>query len=403
MRQGGPGRITRLAIFGEDFWVNHLASGLTERYGEKLVVEAFPSVTHSAGSIRVVCALLRSDVTLSVGLLEQVIQPYAPVTGPQESRTCVHFSETHSLLTHRSVSQCALSLSAHGFWFCREQRIQICMAYRDDQAHATENGSDFMYWIGSDVTLALQRHEETPRLTRRWTCSNAPHSLTVAQHLTDELLTIGVHSVVRPFPKPLPGGPIPSLPPRLTVLAYLPSSRFAFYGGTTVLEAARRLQDVEFLIIGGAMPAGEQAYDNVTVLGMQSDMYAVYERATVLGSPDGARRLSVNRGRSTEPRAICHTLVRTTVLHTCCSWRHRVTSSCTSPTTGAPRRREPDPSGGSGRVGEARVRSRYQIQRAASDPSWGLPGVTIRALTTPFSRGYALWIQQSRCVPTTMR
>lgn len=279
MRQGGPERITRLAIFGEDFWVNHLASGLTERYGERLVVEAFPSATHSAGSIRVFCALLRSDVTLSVGLLEQVIQPYAPVTGPQESAVRA-LAKRILFDTRVGLAMRALVIRTR-FWFAENSASRyawlIAMSRRMRPKRA-----DFMYWIGSDVTLALQRHEETPRLTRRWTCPDAPHSLTVAQHLADELLTIGVHSVVRPFPKPLPGGPIPSLPPRLTVLAYLPSSRFAFYGGTTVLEAARRLQDVEFLIIGGAMPAGEQAYDNVTVLGMQSDMYAVYERATVL-------------------------------------------------------------------------------------------------------------------------
>jgi hypothetical protein len=65
------------------------------------------------------------------------------------------------------------------------------------------------------------------------------------------------------------------------VLTYLPNERFEFYGGSLVLEAASRIPDVRFVVVGGdgnTMPSPS----NVAWDGWVSDLSEHYARTSVL-------------------------------------------------------------------------------------------------------------------------
>jgi hypothetical protein len=72
-----------------------------------------------------------------------------------------------------------------------------------------------------------------------------------APWLAEELQTIGVPASCVWLPSQLPTGDVPPLPNVFTVGSYIPDSRFEFYGGPLIYEAARRLPFVRFLIFGG--------------------------------------------------------------------------------------------------------------------------------------------------------
>jgi len=115
---------------------------------------------------------------------------------------------------------------------------------------------EFLYWIGSDVLSILEQtangslSEAGARTIARGV------NLTVAPHLSMELLDAGIASSLLEYPKPLPevSEDLEPLPTEFTVLTYLPTARFEFYGGLSIVEAARQLPDIRFRIIGGERP-----------------------------------------------------------------------------------------------------------------------------------------------------
>jgi glycosyltransferase involved in cell wall biosynthesis len=71
------------------------------------------------------------------------------------------------------------------------------------------------------------------------------------------------------------------LPAEFSVLSYVPGARFAFYGGPTIMAAARRLPDVRFDIVGRGDPV-PGAPPNVRWHGWVDDMAERYADATVV-------------------------------------------------------------------------------------------------------------------------
>ena len=131
------------------------------------------------------------------------------------------------------------------------------------------------HWIGSDVLRArepLVHEQNATGLVEHWA---------VAAHLVDELAEAGITASVVPLSvvdtvaaTPLPGPP-------LTILSYLPTRKFDFYNGATVLSLASRFPDVRFLIVGDD-GTGRGASKNVEFLGYQREMDSIYARSHAL-------------------------------------------------------------------------------------------------------------------------
>jgi hypothetical protein len=131
------------------------------------------------------------------------------------------------------------------------------------------------HWVGSDVLRVrepLVQEQNATGLVEHWA---------VAAHLVDELAEAGIAATAVPLSvvDPVVAAPLPSQP--LTILSYLPSRKFDFYNGATVLSLASRFPDVRFLIVGS--DGGDRvASKNVEFLGYQREMDPIYARSHVL-------------------------------------------------------------------------------------------------------------------------
>jgi hypothetical protein len=98
--------------------------------------------------------------------------------------------------------------------------------------------------------------------------------------LADELRSVGLQATVcRLLPSSIEAEVIP-LPGVFRVLSYWFDDRRSFYGGDTIIELARRMPDVEFLI-AGAFGKGAVAPANVRFLGRVTDMDPIYAQTSV--------------------------------------------------------------------------------------------------------------------------
>ena len=131
------------------------------------------------------------------------------------------------------------------------------------------------HWIGSDVLRAreaLVQEQNATGLVEHWA---------VASHLVDELAVAGIAASTVPLSVVDNVGVMPLPPPPLTILSYLPSRKFDFYNGATVLSLASRFPDVHFIVVGDD-GADRGATKNVEFLGYQRHMDAVYARSHAL-------------------------------------------------------------------------------------------------------------------------
>jgi hypothetical protein len=147
---------------------------------------------------------------------------------------------------------------------------------------ALPNAKGIHYWIGTDVLNTLT---EARAGTLRWAPLSGSRDdlhLAAAPWLVAELEEVGLRSkvahVLPMSPAPLEPAPMPT---EFTVLSYLPGDRFAFYGGPQTLEAARRLPDVRFDIVGRGEPHAS-APPNVRWHGWVQDMGERYAQASVV-------------------------------------------------------------------------------------------------------------------------
>ncbi len=138
------------------------------------------------------------------------------------------------------------------------------------------------YWLGTDVQDTL-REARAGTVAGGLARARRDLHLADAAWLADELREVGIEAAHVPVPQPYPVPPVvPPLPERFRVLTYLPGDRFAFYGGDVVLEAARRLPDVGFDVVGRTGEAAAGAPPNVTFHGWVPAMAPLYAAATVV-------------------------------------------------------------------------------------------------------------------------
>lgn len=134
------------------------------------------------------------------------------------------------------------------------------------------------YWIGTDVMQAVAEFAAGNRpyfLIR----SLADVHLANAPWLAEELHTIGLTPQTVLFPVSRAAPPARNTltwPDRFAVMAYIPDHRHGFYGGDSLVEAARRLPEVEFLVTAGTGDWLSAPPDNVKFLGMRNDMGRIY-------------------------------------------------------------------------------------------------------------------------------
>jgi hypothetical protein len=139
------------------------------------------------------------------------------------------------------------------------------------------------YWLGTDV---LETLGEAQAGTLRFAAVGATRDdlhLAVASWLAAELASIGLHAVTAdvPYPYRSPDEP-PPLPAEFRVVTYLPGDRFDFYGGGAIMEAAHRLPDVGFGVVGAIGSSPPPALPNVTWHGWVEDMTPHYAGASVV-------------------------------------------------------------------------------------------------------------------------
>jgi hypothetical protein len=145
------------------------------------------------------------------------------------------------------------------------------------------NAAPCHYWLGTDV---LETVKETDAGTIRIAAVSSARDdlhLTVAPWLTAELESVGIAATTVLLPPPHPAPEVaPPLPSEFRVLAFLPANRFAFYGGDTVVETARRLPDVRFDVVGSVGEQTRSAPANVRWHGRVSDMPLRYAETSVV-------------------------------------------------------------------------------------------------------------------------
>ncbi len=139
------------------------------------------------------------------------------------------------------------------------------------------------YWLGTDVMDTLAESRAGTLRRRAVDMARADLHITTAPWLAVELQELGYNAEVVHVPQPYEAPAVPSpMPETFRVLTYLPGDRFAFYGGEVVLEAARRLPDITFDVVGPPGPAERPVQPNVTWHGWVAGMNDLYARAAAV-------------------------------------------------------------------------------------------------------------------------
>jgi hypothetical protein len=164
------------------------------------------------------------------------------------------------------VPFCDIVYQVGGGPFVRPRIFDICKAV---------HRRVIKHWVGSDVLRARETRvveQHATGLVEDWA---------VSAKLVEELRHAGIDAKQVPLSALYPVDMRPIPPEPLTVLAYLPSVKFEFYGGEVVLSLAERFADTRFLVVGSD-GAGRVAPKNVSFLGHRRDMEAIYASAHVL-------------------------------------------------------------------------------------------------------------------------
>ncbi len=139
------------------------------------------------------------------------------------------------------------------------------------------------YWLGTDVLNTLEEARAGTLRQAIFASARDDLHLADAPWLVSELESVGLHATTAHVPQPYraPSVTLP-LPREFSVLTYLPTDRFDFYGGATILEVARRLPGVQFDVVGSRGDTAPSAPDNVRWHGWVDDMAARYASATAV-------------------------------------------------------------------------------------------------------------------------
>jgi hypothetical protein len=139
------------------------------------------------------------------------------------------------------------------------------------------------YWVGTDVLNTIQDFKTGTLRQRSYRQARKDHHLADATWLAEELLEVGIKALPKTITIPeLQVGDVPPLPSHFSVLSYIPDRRYSFYGGNTIYEAARRLPDIRFDVVGGSGEWVPKPLPNLVFHGWQKDMKSFHRNATVL-------------------------------------------------------------------------------------------------------------------------
>ncbi len=139
------------------------------------------------------------------------------------------------------------------------------------------------YWLGTDVLNTTQDFKAGRLRRRPYARATKDHHLADATWLVEELTEVGIKALPKTITIPeLLVGDTPHLPSRFSVLSYIPDRRHSFYGGNCIYEAARRLPDIRFDIVGGSGAWVSKPLPNLVFHGWQQDMKVFHRNATVL-------------------------------------------------------------------------------------------------------------------------
>lgn len=139
------------------------------------------------------------------------------------------------------------------------------------------------YWLGTDVLDTLEEARAGTLRRAALSSTTGDLHLAVAPWLVSELQTVGLGSAFALLPPPVPApAVVPPLPAEFTVLTYLPAARFDFYGGATILEAARQLSTVRFEVVGAPEERPKPTTRNIHWNGWVDDMPQLYARTSVV-------------------------------------------------------------------------------------------------------------------------
>ncbi len=140
-----------------------------------------------------------------------------------------------------------------------------------------------MHWTGSDV-LDEQKSNGAPDADP-WILRNVEH-WAVSDWLAREVKLLGLGCESIPLPSPfVPDRPTP-LPKQFSVLLYMPVvSRRLLYGLDQMLEVARSLPQIPFVLVGLQEGPIENPPANLRIHGRVRDLKAFFEESTVLWRP----------------------------------------------------------------------------------------------------------------------
>ncbi|GAA4018275.1 hypothetical protein GCM10022631_34050 [Deinococcus rubellus] len=141
----------------------------------------------------------------------------------------------------------------------------------------------FFYWIGTDVTDAINDAREEKNTIFFKLLIKHRH-ISGGTNLTDELKIIGINSTTLPIPLKFPpelsgierswGGK------RMTVLTYIPDFRHEFYGGEMIFGAAKALPEIEFIVMGGEGSWLKESIENLQFVGWVENPREYYIKST---------------------------------------------------------------------------------------------------------------------------
>jgi hypothetical protein len=139
------------------------------------------------------------------------------------------------------------------------------------------------YWLGTDVLNTTEDLKAGKLRQRCYARAKKDHHLADATWLAEELQKIEIEALPKTITLPeIVMGDTPDLPSEFSVLTYVPDSRYRFYGGDAIYEAARNFPHIRFDIVGGSGLWVSKALSNLVCHGWQSDMTRFYRNATVV-------------------------------------------------------------------------------------------------------------------------
>lgn len=234
IRHSRTRRLRVMFVGFESFWMQVLVNGLSTRYADILDCSWLQWPSAWPERARFVLAMLRTDLVVRVGM-------------PFEFR-----SETNRLWLH---------------WVVRSRRVR-----------------GVNYWIGQDALIYRDRSSSGDRTKDEDLALAALAHFASTENVAALLRSFGVPARTVVFPSPdreVPREP-PSLPDAFRVLLYWADGKWEYSGGVQLIEAARRLSDVSFDVVGATGGDVVGPPPNVTFHGRVSDMESMYARCVVV-------------------------------------------------------------------------------------------------------------------------